>query len=116
MKIISYNDKFKSPLDRVYYRNPRYYTGPEEGFDFVYTDKQNILNDYIKLGVRKYESPYESTNEEERQERQGKKELSWNELRSIAKDLSGRTVKNRVDAEKILEEFGYGEQRNMAST
>lgn len=107
MKIISYDDKFKSPLDRVYYRNPRYYTEPEKGFDFVYTNKENIIQDYIKLGVKKYESPYEKE-WQERQERQGQKELSWNELRKTAKELSGRTVKNRADAERILEEFGYG--------
>lgn len=111
MKIISYNSKFINKAYRVEYRNPLYYEKPETGYGFFVSDNEKIIKDYESIGATNYEEWERVQRKKERQE----EKVSWNELRKKAKELSGRPVRNREDAELIIKEQSDGEQL-MASS
>lgn len=113
MRIISYVLDVSVPGARIHFRNPRWYTKPEPGFHYVIAKQKKILDDYRQMGVQPYAVLQER---EERQEAEEVKieedskiveELSWNEMRRLAKELSGEVIKSKEQAQEILSEHGY---------
>lgn len=96
MNIVSFIEGIKVDDANIYFRNPRWYEKPERGFDYVIAKEEKILNDYRQVGVQAYAVL-------QKEERQGE-ELSWNELRKLAKEISGETIKSKEQALKIIEQ------------
>jgi hypothetical protein len=97
MNIISYIENVTVDGAHIHFRNPRWYDVPENGFNYVIANEEHILDDYRQMGVQ----PYALLQKEERKERQVE-EMSWNELRRRAKELSGEKVKSKEQAIEIL--------------
>lgn len=104
--IISYIQGITVDGAHLHFRNPRWYDKPEGGFDYVIAKEEHILNDYRQMGVQ----PYAKLQKEEGQ---GEREvnslemMSWNELRRLAKELSGEVIKSKEQAQQILSDHGY---------
>ena len=109
MRIISYVLDVSVPGARIHFRNPRWYTKPEPGFHYVIAKQKKILDDYRQMGVLPYAVLQEREEgqkaEEVVEESKSVEELSWNEMRKLAKELSGETIKNKEQAKEILEQY-----------
>ena len=101
MHIISYIQGITVDGAHIHLRNPRWYDKPEGGFDYVVAKEEKILNDYKKLGVPEYGT------QEKEEVPEKEVELSWNEMRKLAKELSGEVIKSKEHAQKILSDHGY---------
>jgi hypothetical protein len=99
MHIISYVEGITVDGAHLHLRNPRWYDKPERGFDYVIAKEEHILNDYRQMGVQ----PYAEVQEEAEKE----VELSWNEMRKLAKELSGEVIRSKEQAQEILTRHGY---------
>jgi hypothetical protein len=111
MRIVCFISGISVDGANLFFRNPQWYQKPEHGFDCVIAKEQHILDDYKKIGVPEYGKLQE--------ERQGKpeeevvednkivEELSWNEMRKLAKELSGEVIKSKEQAKEILANRGY---------
>ena len=62
--------------------------------------EEHILDDYRQMGVQLYAEVQE---EEEKRE----VEMSWNEMRKLAKELSGEVIRSKEQAQEILNRHGY---------
>ena len=62
--------------------------------------EEHILDDYRQMGVQPYAEIQE---EEEKRE----VEMSWNEMRKLAKELSGEVIRSKEQAQEILNRHGY---------
>ena len=102
MHIISYIQGITVDGAHLHFRNPRWYDKPERGFDYVVAKEKHILNDYQKIGVQPYEVQKEEGQREEKEV-----ELSWNEMRKLAKELSGEVIRSKEQAQEILNRHGY---------
>jgi hypothetical protein len=100
MHIISYVEGIVVDGAHLHLRNPRWYDKPERGFDYVIAKEEHILDDYRQMGVQ----PYAEVQEEEGQR---EVELSWNEMRKLAKELSGEVIRSKEQAQEILNRHGY---------
>ena len=96
MHIISYVQGINVDGAHLHFRNPRWYDKPERGFNYVIANEEHILNDYRQVGVQAYAMLQEEGKETE--------EMSWNELRKLAKELSGQTIKSKEQAKEIVQE------------
>ena len=99
MHIISYIQGITVDGAHLHFRNPRWYDKPERGFDYVVAKEEHILNDYRQMGVQ----PYAEIQKEEGQ-REEEVELSWNEMRKLAKELSGEVIRSKEQALQIIKE------------
>jgi hypothetical protein len=97
MHIISYIQGITVDGAHLHFRNPRWYDVPERGFNYVIAKEEHILDDYRQMGVQ----AYALLQKEEREERQVE-EMSWNELRKLAKELSGEPIKSKEQAIEII--------------
>ena len=100
--IISYIQGVTVDGAHLHFRNPRWYDKPEGGFDYVIAKEEHILNDYRQIGVQPYEVQKEEGQREEKEV-----ELSWNEMRKLAKELSGEVIRSKEQAQEILTRHGY---------
>lgn len=98
--IISYIVDITVDGAHLHFRNPRWYDKPERGFDYVIAKEEHILNDYRQMGVPTYAFLQEKEGEERQVE-----EMSWNELRKLAKELSGEVIKSKEQALSIIKEM-----------
>ena len=98
--IISYIQGITVDGAHLHLRNPRWYDKPERGFDYVIAKEEHILDDYRQMGVQPYAEIQE---EEEKRE----VEMSWNEMRKLAKELSGEVIRSKEQAQEILTRHGY---------
>ena len=103
MHIISYIQGIHVDGAHLHLRNPRWYDKPERGFDYVIAKEEHILDDYRQMGVQ----PYAEVQKEEGQREEKEVELSWNEMRKLAKELSGEVIRSKEQAQKILNHHGY---------
>ena len=103
MHIISYIQGITVDGAFLHLRNPRWYDKPERGFDYVIAKEEHILDDYRQMGVQ----PYAEVQEEGQREEKEIEELSWNEMRKLAKELSGEVIKSKEHAQQILSDHGY---------
>jgi hypothetical protein len=116
MHIISYIQGITVDGAHLHFRNPRWYDVPERGFNYVIAKEEHILDDYRQMGVQ----PYALLQKEEREKQQVEEvnieihedskiieDLSWNELRKLAKELSGEPIKNKEQAKQILSQHGW---------
>jgi hypothetical protein len=106
MNIISYVEGITVDGAHLHLRNPRWYDKPERGFDYVIAKEEHILNDYRQMGVQ----PYAEVQKEAEKEIEDSKiveELSWNEMRKLAKELSGEVIRSKEQAQEILNRHGY---------
>jgi hypothetical protein len=94
--IISYIQGITVDGAHLHFRNPRWYDVPERGFDYVIAKEEHILDDYRQMGVQPY-----ALLQEEREERQVE-EMSWNELRKLAKEISGEVIKSKEQAIQVI--------------
>ena len=101
MNIISYIEGIVVDGAHLHFRNPRWYDKPERGFDYVVAKEEHILNDYRQMGVQPYA---EIQKEEEGQRKEKEVELSWNEMRKLAKELSGEVIRSKEQALQIIKE------------
>ena len=72
--------------------------------------EEHILNDYRQMGVQPYaeiQKEEEGQREEEIEDSKIVKELSWNEMRKLAKELSGEVIRSKEQAQEILNRHGY---------
>ena len=100
MRIISYIQGITVDGAHLHFRNPRWYDKPERGFDYVVAKEERILNDYRQMGVQSYAE----IQKEEGQREEKEVELSWNEMRKLAKELSGEVIRSKEQALQIIKE------------
>jgi hypothetical protein len=106
MRIVCFISGISVDGANLFFRNPQWYQKPEHGFDFVIAKEQHILDDYKKIGVPEY-GKLQEEERRETQEEVSKEELSWNEMRKLAKELSGEVIKSKEQAKEILANHGY---------
>jgi hypothetical protein len=106
MRIVCFISGISVDGANLFFRNPQWYQKPEHGFDCVIAKEQNILDDYKKIGVPEY-GKLQEEERRETQEEVSKEELSWNEMRKLAKELSGEVIKSKEQAKEILANHGY---------
>jgi hypothetical protein len=110
MRIVCFISGISVDGANLFFRNPQWYQKPEHGFDCVIAKEQHILDDYKKIGVPEYAVLQKEERREPKEEvvEDSKivEELSWNEMRRLAKELSGEVIKSKEQAHKVLKDHG----------
>jgi len=95
----------------VRYKNPQYFDGRTHGVDYYKSTNPKIIEAFEKAGVpswdtrkTKVEAPKPAPKLEPvvEKEEASIEDMSWNELRSAAKELTDEPIKSKDQAIKIL--------------